>query len=491
MGGCGGAMRPTVSRVLKAAQYSTLVQTERAAQAIEQSIGADRITFNQSVISNHSSIEKGFGGWSPPHAVAFAESTPEVQAILAHCNENKVPVVCYGAGTSVEGHLECPAGGIMLDLSRMDQVVELNEEDMDCRVQAGVTREALNQQLRHSGLWFTVDPGGNASLGGMVATNASGTTTLKYGSMKDNVLNLEVVTAQGEVVRTGARARKSSAGDDLTRLMIGSEGTLGVVTEIQARLHPQPEAQAAAVVQFETLSDAVEAVVAVTYVTTPARVELLDQSTMECLNGWRGQEFAESPTVFFDFHGGCAAVEEQVAQAKEMIESYGGHGFESGTLQEERNKLWFARHNAFWAVKDKYPGLDVVATDVAAPMSRLAETIEQSQQDAKELGVVAAPMFGHVGDGNFHFLVMFDSQDAKAVEHVHTLEDRLIRRAISYGGTATGEHGSGAGKSQYLPIEFGEPACAMMGAIKRALDPNNILNPHKMSKAWGDVVPPH
>lgn len=240
-------------------------------------------------------------------------------------------------------------------------------------------------------------------------------------------------------------------------------------------------------VHFETVEEAVEAVVAVNYICTPARTELLDQATMECLNGWRGHQFDECPTVFFDFHGGTAAVEEQVTQAREMLESYGGSGFHAASSQEDRNKLWFARHNAFWAVKDKYPGLDVVATDVAVPVSRLAECIELSRRDAQEIGVVAAPVFGHVGDGNFHMLVMFDSKEPEAVQRVHMLEDRLIRRAIAMGGTATGEHGSGAGKSQYLALEFGEAACEMMGAIKRAMDPNNILNPRKISQAWGDV----
>ena len=448
---------------------------------LESIVGAGGLSVNESVIENHGSLERGYVGWSRPQAVVFASSTPEVAEIVKACAAHRVPIVPYGAGTSVEGHIDCPAAGtVMLDLSRMDSVLAVHEEDFDARVQAGVTREALNEHLRATGLTFTVDPGANATLGGMVATNASGTTTLRYGAMKENVASLQVVMADGSIVEAGGRARKSSAGYDLTRLLIGSEGTLGVVTEVGVRLHPQPEATAAAVCHFETLEGAVGACVGATYTgAMPARMELLDAVTMAALDGYQGQSFASKPTVFWEFHGSAASVEEQAATVGELAAAHGGGGFEFATATEDRARLWKARHDAFWAVKARYPGLDVLATDVAVPISRLPGVVEATHADVARLGITAAPLFGHVGDGNFHLLVVFDAADGADVARVRELEGALVARAIAAGGTCTGEHGVGTAKLQYLDAEFGAPAVDVMGAIKRALDPLDILNPGK------------
>ena len=452
---------------------------EVAKKELQELLG-DRLSLNESVINNHSSIEKGYVGWSPPDAVAFAETKEEVSAIVQVCHEHGVPVVPYGAGTSVEGHIDCVHGGLMLDLSAMNSILETNEMDMDVRVQAGVTREALNEHIRHSGLFFPVDPGANATIGGMVSTNASGTTTVRYGNMQQNVLGLEAVMSDGRIVRVGGRARKSSAGYDLTRLLIGSEGTLAVITEIQLKLHPQPEAVSAAVCSFDDLSQAVEAVTAVCSFARPARMELLDEVTMGALDGYQGQQFNVAPTVFFEFHGTTSAVEQEVEMLGNLVSDYGGSAFQSATRQEDRSKLWKARHDAFWAVKAKWPGKDLIATDVCVPVSRLAECIMETSKDIANIGILAAPIFGHVGDGNFHLLVLFDSGDDEDVAKVKLLEHRLVERAISMEGTCTGEHGIGTSKIKYLATEFGEVAVDVMKGIKKSFDPKNILNPGKV-----------
>lgn len=452
-----------------------------AERAIKKVVGDAGLSRNATVINNHGSIESGFYGWHAPAAVVYAKSCVEVQDILRVCTENKVSVVPYGAGTSVEGHLDSlDPNGIMLDVSQMNNILQVNEADMDARVQTGVTREQLNAHLRHSGLFFSVDPGANATIGGMTATNASGTTTLRYGNMKQNVIGMQVVRADGSVMNVGGRARKSSAGYDLTRLLIGSEGTLGVITEITVKLHPIPEAVCAAVCNFNTVDDAVQAVMAATYVCSPARMELLDEVTMSALNGWRGQSFAVKPTIFFEFHGSATSVEEQASAVSSLIKDYGGTDFVAATDQSKRDDLWKARHNAFWAVKDKWPGKDLIATDVCVPVSRLAESIRLAQEDVQKMGITAAPLFGHVGDGNFHMLVMFDSKDPADVEKVKQFEKALIMRALAMGGTCTGEHGIGTSKIKYLETEHGLAACETMAMIKRALDPNNLLNPGKI-----------
>jgi D-lactate dehydrogenase (cytochrome) len=456
---------------------------ESARVALKEMLG-DRLSFNDSVIQNHSSIETGYNGWSPPEAVAFINDKAELSEVVKVCKHFKVPLVPYGAGTSVEGHIDCVEGGLMLDLSAMNGILEVNEMDMDCRVQAGVTREALNDYIRHSGLHFPVDPGANATIGGMCSTNASGTTTVRYGNMQANVLGLEAVMADGSVIHTGGRARKSSAGYDLTRLLLGSEGTLAIITEVQLKLHPQPEAVSAAVCAFSDLDRAVEAVTAVCSFARPARMELLDKVTMEALDGYQGQSFEVAPTVFFEFHGSTSAVGEEAEVLASICEEYGGSSFQSATKQEDRGKLWKARHDAFWAVKAKWPGKDIIATDVCVPVSRLADCIRETSEDIEGLKIHAAPIFGHVGDGNFHLLVVYDSEDAEDVERVKELEHRLIMRALGMGGTCTGEHGIGTGKSKYLEKEFGSTAVEAMRTIKTAMDPSNLLNP-------GKIIPSH
>ena len=441
----------------------------------------ERLSFSNATINNHASLESGFFGWKPPDAVAFANSTQEVSAVLKVCNKHRIPVVAYGTGTSVEGHIDCTRGGLLLDISGMDAILSVHEADMDATVQAGVTREKLNDDIRHSGLFFSVDPGANASIGGMVATNASGTTTLRYGNMASNVLGLTAVLANGDIVHAGGRSRQSSAGYDLTRLLIGSEGTLAVITEVTVKLHPHATAVSAAVCQFPTLSEAVEAAAATTYVATPARMELLDEVTMSCLDGYQGQSFQHEPCIFFEFHGSTEdAVRADIDTLRDVVEGYGGKGFEWATTTEDRTRLWKARHDAFWAVKAQWPGTDLLATDVCVPISRLAEIVDATAEDIQDLNVIAAPLFGHVGDGNFHLLIVYKSDEKDQLEAVRELEHRLVTRAIDMGGTCTGEHGIGTSKIQYLDRQLGTGAVEMMKTVKVALDPQGILNPDKV-----------
>ena len=368
----------------------------------------------------------------------------------------------------------------MIDLSMMNNVLEVHEADMDAHVQAGVTREQLNEYIRYSGLFFPVDPGANASIGGMCATNASGTTTLRYGNMQANVLGLTAVSASGDIMRTGGRSRKSSAGYDLTKLLVGSEGTLAVITEIMVRLHPQPQHTAAAVCSLGSLSDAINACVDAMYVCQPARMELLDAATMSALDGFKGQSFAVKPTIFFEFHGSETQVAHDTEALRSIVEGYSCDHFESSDVQEERTRLWQARHDAFWAVKAKWPGKDILATDVCVPVSRLPEIIEETNDDIISTGLEAAPLFGHVGDGNFHLLICYESEDPDDVQRVRDIEHRLVMRAIRMGGTCTGEHGIGNSKMQYLQHEFGEGSISAMRSVKAALDPLSILNPGKI-----------
>jgi D-lactate dehydrogenase (cytochrome) len=460
--------------------YKLHDQNDSVTDMLRKVVGNDRLTFNSSIIQNHGSLEEGYHGWNPPDAVAFATSTADVSKLMQICNKHRVPVVSYGTGTSVEGHIDCTRGGLMIDLSRMNAILSVDVMDSDATVECGVTREQLNDNLRHQGLFFSVDPGANASIGGMVATNASGTTTIKYGNMCANVKGLTVVGHDGTVMKMGGRSNKSSAGYDMTSLMIGSEGTLGIITEVIVKLHPQPEATSAAVVQFNDLASAVKAASESSLMTgmVPARMELLDAATMKCLDGYQGQVFDHKPMIFFEYHGTTDEVKKVLDILPQSLE--GSCNFRSATAQEDINSLWKARHDAFWAVKAKYPGLDVIATDVCVPVSKLAEIVEKTAEDIVQLGVVAAPLFGHVGDGNFHLLVLFDRADPTQVEQVRKLEDRLIRSAISMGGTCTGEHGIGTGKKQYLELEFGKETVTAMRTIKAALDPTNILNPDKV-----------
>lgn len=415
-----------------------------------------------------------------PDGVVFAQSTAEVSEIVKVCATHNVPIIAYGTGTSLEGHVNAPAGGISIDVSQMDRVLEVNAGDLDCRVQPGVTREALNTYLRDQGLFFPIDPGANASLGGMAATRASGTNAVRYGTMKDNVLSVEAVMADGSVIRTAQRARKTSAGYDLTRLMVGSEGTLGIITEITLRLQGIPEAISAARCSFPSVEAASKTVMAVIQYGLPvARIELLDTLVVKALNNYAKLDLPEGPLLLLEFHGSEASVAEQAETFGMLAEEEGGTGYQATASLEERNKLWQARHDAYWAMLALRPGCKAVATDVCVPISRLAEAVAASEAKANELGLIA-PVVGHAGDGNFHASLLLDMENAEEVENARTFVSWLNDMAISMDGTCTGEHGIGQGKRPYLVKELGAETLAVMSAIKRALDPQNIMNPGKI-----------
>ncbi|MBR9843427.1 MAG: FAD-binding protein [Rhodobacteraceae bacterium] len=414
-----------------------------------------------------------------PDAVVFPQSTQEVAEIVKTCAAHKVPIIGFGTGTSLEGHVNAPAGGICVDLMEMNEILAVHGEDLDCVVQPGVTREQLNTYLRDQGLFFPIDPGANASLGGMTATRASGTNAVRYGTMKDNVMCLEVVTPQGEIIRTATRAKKSSAGYDLTRLMVGSEGTLGLITEITLKLQGIPEAMSSARVSFDSLDAACQAVsMTIQYGIPVARIELLDALSVKAVNTYSKLSLPEAPLLLLEFHGSESSVAEQAELFGSIAEEFGGTGFEWTANAEERNKLWQARHDAYWASLTLRPGAKGISTDVCVPISRLAECVSAAQARLDELGFIA-PIVGHVGDGNFHCLPLVDVDNpeelAKADEFIGWLNDL----AISMGGTCTGEHGIGQGKRPYLVKELGG-AVDMMAAIKRAIDPDNIMNPGKI-----------
>ncbi|WP_300012602.1 FAD-linked oxidase C-terminal domain-containing protein [uncultured Roseobacter sp.] len=415
----------------------------------------------------------------PPDAVVFPASTQEVSEIVKTCAQHRVPVIPYGTGTSLEGHVNAPAGGICIDVSQMDRVLEVNSGDLDCRVQPGVTREALNTHLRDQGLFFPIDPGANASLGGMAATNASGTNAVRYGTMKDNVLAVEAVMADGRIIRTGTRARKSSAGYDLTRLLVGSEGTLCLITEITLQLQGIPEAISSASCSFPTVDAACQTVMSVIQYGLPvARIELLDDTTVKAVNAYSKLDLPKTPLLLLEFHGTEASVVEQAEIFGALAEEHGGVGYQATTTTEERNRLWQARHDAYWAMLQYRPGAQGIATDVCVPISRLADCVGKAQRRVSDLGLVA-PILGHAGDGNFHVSLLVDMSDADELEKAAGFVSWLNDLAISMDGTCTGEHGIGQGKRPYLVKELGE-ATEVMGAIKQALDPLNLMNPGKI-----------
>jgi D-lactate dehydrogenase (cytochrome) len=445
----------------------------------------DRLSTATAVREQHGKDPTYHAG-HPPDAVAFAASTEEVAEIVRVCARNGTPVIAFGTGTSLEGHIAALGGGVSLDLSRLDRIVEVNAEDLDARVEAGVTRKALNTHLRDTGLFFPIDPGADASLGGMAATRASGTNAVRYGTMRENVLGLTVVTADGRIVRTGGRARKSAAGYDLTRLFVGSEGTLGIITEVQLRLHGIPEAVSAAVCSFAGLEGAVDTVIATVQSGIPvARIELLDELQMRAVNAYSKLDYPEQPTLFFEFHGTAAGVEEQARMVGELAEAFGGGAFRWATRAEDRNRLWAARHDVLWATKGLRPGAEAKATDVCVPISRLAESVLAARADA-EANELVAPIVGHVGDGNFHMTFLLNPNDPSELACAEAVNARMVERAIAVGGTCTGEHGIGLGKMRYLEQEHGE-AVELMRSIKRALDPRNILNPGKMLRLDPDA----
>ena len=414
-----------------------------------------------------------------PDGVLFATSSGDVQAAVEVCAAHKVPIIPFGTGSSLEGGVNAPGGGISVDLNQMNQILSVNAEDLDCVVQPGVTREDLNTYLRDTGLFFPIDPGANASIGGMAATRASGTNAVRYGTMKDSVLSLEVILPNGRKITTAQRARKSSAGYDLTRLMVGSEGTLGIITEITLRLHGIPQAITSGVCPFPTLDAAVQAVIMTIQMGLPvARIELVNALQMSAMVRYSGLEFDETPSLFLEFHGTDAGVAEQAEIFGEIAADLGGGPFHWSGKEEERKKLWQARHDAYWSGLSLRPGAKGIATDVCVPISRLADCIAETEEDIAENGLIA-PIVGHAGDGNFHVLLLLNEEDPAEVSGVEEFVARLNSRALQIGGTCTGEHGIGQGKMGFLEMELGG-AVDVMRTIKRAIDPNNIMNPGKV-----------
>ena len=438
----------------------------------------DRLQTGEAVRLEHGKSETHFAPM-PPDAVAFAESTDDVVKIVRLCADAEVPIVPFGAGTSVEGNALAVRGGVSLDLSRMTRIIAVNPDDFDCTVEAGVRREQLNEYLRDQGLFFPIDPGANATIGGMASTRASGTNAVRYGTMRDAVLSLTIVTADGRVMRTARRARKSSAGYDLTRLLVGSEGTLGIITEVTLRLHAIPEAISAATCSFETIGGAVDTVVQSIQLGIPlARVEILDDVQIRAVNRWSRLDLPELTTLFFEFHGSERYVAEQIETVRELASANGGGEFRWAEKTEDRNALWKARHEAYYAAVNLRQGAIGWATDVCVPMSRLAECIGETKADL-EASSIPATILGHVGDGNFHVVFSIDPNSPAELEEVSDINARLVRRALAMDGTCTGEHGIGLGKQDWLVEELGD-AVDLMRSVKRALDPKDLLNPGKI-----------
>jgi D-lactate dehydrogenase (cytochrome) len=448
---------------------------------IEQlrSIFGERLTTSKSVLEQHGHGES----WHPvqaPDAVCFPHNNEEVTTIVKLCAETATPVIAFGTGTSLEGQVQAVNGGISIDLGQMNQILEVNNEDMDCRVQAGVTRRQLNQYLRDSGLFFPIDPGADTSIGGMTATRASGTNAVRYGTMRENVLGLTVVSANGEIIKTGTRARKSAAGYDLTRLFVGSEGTLGIITEVCLRLYGLTEAISAAIVNFPNVRAAAEATIQTIQMGIPmARIEIVDNAYMKAINAYSNTDYPELDTLFLEFHGTRAGVAEQVKMFDEISREFGATGFQWADKEEDRQKLWRARHDAYYAGLAVFPGYQGYVTDVCVPISRLADCITETQADIAASGLFA-PVIGHVGDGNFHSTIFIEPGNEAMFAKALELDKRMVHRAQAMGGTCTGEHGIGIGKLKHMRNEHGDGAMAAMQAIKAALDPQNIMNPGKI-----------
>ena len=437
-----------------------------------------RLSTSKSDRDLHGRSESYFDLMSPD-AVAYVETTREVQNLLEICSQFECPVIGWGTGTSLEGHTSAPRGGISVDFSRMNKILQLNAEDMDVLVQPGLTREALNIELRASGLFFPVDPGANASLGGMAATRASGTTTVRYGGMRENVKALEVVLADGQVIQTGNRARKSSAGYDLTSLLVGSEGTLGLITKLTLQLHPQPEAISAGIVAFDSMEQAVNAVIATIQMGLPmARIEFVDGATAQAFNDYAGADMRIQPHLLFELHGSHASVAENAKLFCDICQEYSGGGFQWSALPEERNKLWTMRHNGYYAVLASRPGARAIVTDICVPISTLAQAVEETHADIAR-SAISGPILGHVGDGNFHAILLIDPNNASEYRAAMQISDRMAERALALGGTCTGEHGIGMGKLKFMEQEHGL-AWEVMRGLKRQMDPLNILNPGKL-----------
>jgi len=456
----------------KAREFDQSVVTELRA------LLGDRVSVSAAVREHHGKDESYFP-YAPPDAVVFPESTEEVRDIVDICRRHRVPMIPYGVGTSLEGHILAIRGGVCIDMSRMNQVLAVHEEDLDAVVQAGVTRKQLNEYIKHTGLFFPIDPGADATLGGMSATRASGTNAVRYGTMRENVLSLKVVLADGRIIQTSRRAKKSSAGYDLTRLFVGSEGTLGVITEVTVKLHPVQAAMSAAVCAFPTIEGAANTVIQTLQMGIPvARSELLCATTMAALNRYSKMSYREMPTLLLEFHGSEASVVEQAETVQELARENGGLDFQWATKAEERSKLWDARHHAYFACLQLKAGARALSTDVCVPISRLAECIVATEQDIKKASM-PIPLFGHVGDGNFHCVILVDPNNPADVEEAKAFNVRVVKRALAMEGTCTGEHGIGIGKQSYLAEELGD-AVDLMRDLKRTFDPENLLNPGKI-----------
>jgi D-lactate dehydrogenase (cytochrome) len=459
-----------------------LKRDPKAIEAVVAALAAkfgNRLVTSQAVREQHGNTTTWIEN-EPPDAVVFPQATADVQEIVRICAAHRVPVVPFGTGTSLEGQINAPRGGVSIDFRDMNRVLAVNAQDFDCVVEPGITRKQLNEHLRDQGLFFPLDPGADASLGGMAATRCSGTNAVRYGTMKDNVLALKVVLPNGELMTTARRAKKSSAGYDLTRLIVGSEGTLGVITELTLKLSGIPEAISAGVCPFPSVEAACNATIATIQSGIPvARIELLDELQVKATNLYSKLSLPEVPVLFVEFHGSPAGVAEQAERFGEIAQDLGGGPFEWATKPEDRTRLWQARHDAYWAGRGLRPGAQAVATDVCVPISRLAECVVETQRDIAEQKLVA-PILGHVGDGNFHLTLLVDMTDPADVARAKQLCERVVERALAMDGTCTGEHGVGEGKMKYLAGELGQPALGAMAAIKRAFDPDGIMNPGKI-----------
>jgi D-lactate dehydrogenase (cytochrome) len=457
----------------------------RAVAAVTAALAArfgNRLVTSQAVREQHGNTLT----WvlnQPPDAVVFPQSTADVQDIVRTCAQHRVPVIPYGTGTSLEGQLNAPAGGVSIDFRDMNRVLSVQAEDLTCVIEPGITRKALNEHLRDQGVFFPIDPGADASLGGMASTRASGTNAVRYGTMKDNVLALKVVKANGDLMQTARRAKKSASGYDLTRLIVGAEGTLGVITELTLKLAGIPEAIASGICPFPTVEAACKTTILTIQSGIPvARIELLDEQQVRACNAYSKLTLPETPMLFVEFHGTDAGVAEQSERFGEIAAEFGGGPFDWATKPEDRSRLWQARHDAYWAGRALRPGAQPLATDVCVPISRLAECVTETQRDVAAAGFLG-PIAGHVGDGNFHVTLLVDMQNPAEIKITEGLLERLVERALAMDGTCTGEHGVGQGKMKYLMAEHGPEALAAMRAIKHALDPDNILNPGKIMPA--------
>ena len=448
-------------------------------QSALEAILGPRLSTNPTIVEQHGHGESHHPA-QPPAAVAFVETEAELIQVVQLCQQYHTPMVAFGAGTSIEGQLQCVDGGLCIDFSRMNRILEVNAGDLSCVVEPGVTREQLNQYLRDQGLFFPVDPGANATLGGMVATDASGTTTIRYGGMKHNVLSLHGVLANGDTIVTGRAARKSSAGYNLTELLVGSEGTLALISRIRLKLYGIPEQILAARVCFPSVNDAVTAVISIMqYGLAVSRLEILNPCSLQAVNQYCQTSYPEQPTLFMEFHGSAAVVTEQAQAAQAMCTEHGGREFACASSEEDKKRMWHARHNAYYAALAQVPNGRGWVTDVCVPISRLADCIDATQSDLEQEGL-AIPIVGHVGDGNFHLLFSIPPDDEPGLQQAQHINQRLIERAHAMGGTCTGEHGIGLGKKAYLLQEKGETTIAVMAAIKQALDPLHLLNPGKI-----------